>query len=139
MTACEIDSTPLLESYHAFANLPSILSQLAKYEVTEPALLEGAPEAMYLFEADAVRACTLQLRLGQAERGDAHQDELLWLRQDRRAGLLASMGFLGFFTLIFGSWRVAEYVDKECSEATMPSEVARRSSSRALHRARALP
>jgi fatty acid desaturase len=52
MTAGEIDCTPSFESYHAFANLPSIMSQLAKYQVTEPALLEGAPEAMYLFEED---------------------------------------------------------------------------------------
>jgi fatty acid desaturase len=52
MSAGIVDATPLFESYHAFANMPSILSQLAKYEVAA----EQSPEAMYSFEQDGFYA-----------------------------------------------------------------------------------
>lgn len=52
MSAGIVDATPLFESYHAFANLPSIMSQLAKYEVAA----EQSPEAMYSFEQDGFYA-----------------------------------------------------------------------------------
>jgi len=77
MTAGMVDSTPTFESYHAFANMPSIMKQLEKYEVTEEED-DGlpCPQSIYAFEEDGFYK-TLKRRVRAKFGGKENQKDSL--------------------------------------------------------------
>lgn len=105
MTAGLVDSTAVFESYHAMANMPSIMKQLAAYRVTDEEIEEQGlvlPQPMYAFDKDGFWY-TLRTRV-RAHFG-VHKEAA----SATKASKANSLWWAKFF-LFSGAWLVAYLV-----------------------------
>jgi len=106
MTAGLIDSTPTFESYHAFANMPSIMKQLEKYEVTDEED-DGlpVPQPIYSFDDDGFyKTLKRRVRVHYGGREDGKDSLTKETKANRlwaiKVGIQAAF-FVLFFSLAF--------------------------------------